>query len=141
MSVMIQGEPKKSYGLFALAIVLLISGLVVNVVYFKDFPLRSLGLLIFVGGVFLVKASNVRSLKEGRFTVSQNVSPVKHKRPGALAWALSAACVIAIGLSYVCMRKDALAGGHEAWPAYAFAASAVAAAVVWGYVVAKLVKR
>jgi hypothetical protein len=139
--VIIQSKPKKSYGLFVLAIVLLISGLVINVVYFKDFPLRSLGLLSFVGGVFLIKASNIRSLKEGRFTVSQSVSPVEQKRPGAVAWVLSVACAVAIGLSYVYMRKDALAGGHEAWPAYAFAGSGVVAAVVWGYVVAKLVKR
>lgn len=138
---MIEGDPKKNYGLLALAIVLLISGLVINVVYFKDFPLRSFGLLMFVGGIFLVKASNVRSLQEGRFKVSQSENPVAHRRPGTVAWVLSVACAGAIALSYVCMRKDALAGGHEAWPAYAFAASAVIAAVVWGYVVAKLVKR
>lgn len=138
---MIQGDPKKNYGLFALAIVLLISGLVINVIYFKDFPLRSFGLLIFVGGLFLVKLSNVRSVKAGGFTVSQTVNPAESKPPGLIAWALSVACAGAIVLSYICMRNDALAGGHEAWPAYAFAGSAVIAAMVWGYVVAKLVKR
>jgi len=138
---MIQGNPKKNYGLFALAIVLLIAGLVINVVYFRDFPLRSFGLLIFIGGVFLVRLSNVHDIKAGRFTASQTVNASGRKRPGFIAWALSFACAVAIALSYICMRNDALAGGHEAWPAYAFAASAVVAAVVWGYVVAKLVKR
>ena len=133
-----QGQPAKRCGLFSLAVVLLLSGFIVNVIYFKDFPIRSLGLLMCVVGALLVKASNVRGVKWARLTNGQNLNPVARKRPGALAWALSVASALGIGISYVFLRRDALAGGHEVWPAYAFAVSALIAAVIWGYVVSKL---
>ena len=129
--------PKKRYGLFVLAVTLLLSGVVVNVIYFKDFPIRSLGLLMCVVGVLLIRVSNVRGLKGTRIANGPNLNPGARKRPGRLAWVLSAASVIAIGISYIYLRKDALAGGHEVWPAYAFAGSALIAAAVWGYVVSK----
>lgn len=129
--------PKKRYGLFALAVTLLLSGVVVNIIYFNDFPRRSLGLLMCVVGALLIRISNVRSLKGARITNRPNLNPRVHKRLGRLAWVLSVASAMAIGIFYIYLRKDALAGGHEVWPAYAFAVSALIAAVVWGYVVSK----
>jgi hypothetical protein len=37
----------------------------------------------------------------------------------------------------VFLRKDALEGGHQVWPAYAFTASIILGAVVWSYILAK----
>lgn len=61
--------------------------------------------------------------------------------PGAVAWVLSVLAVLAIAVSYWLMRQDALNGGHQAWPADAFAGSAFFAAVVFGYIGAKLTRR
>lgn len=137
--MMTQEAPKKRYGLFALAIILLLSGVVINVIYFKDFAIRSLGLLMCVVGILLIRVSNIRGLKGMRITNGQNMNPGVRKRPGRLAWALSVVSAIAIGISYIYLREDALAGGHQVWPVYAFAVSVLIAAVVWGYVVSKLV--
>lgn len=123
--------------MFVLAVVLLLSGGVVNVIYFNNFSIRSVGLLMCVVGALLVKISNVRGVRGLYITDAKKVNLGAPKRPGQLAWALSVAAAVAIGISYIYLRKDALAGGHEVWPAYAFTASVLIAAVVWGYVASK----
>ena len=138
---MINQDPKKSYSLFALAIVCILSGGAVNFIFINNFVIRSLGLVLLVAGVLLAKSSNIRGIKRVYLSSSQGANTSSRKRPGWLSLCLSLASAGAIGMSYIYMRKDALAGGQEGWPAYAFAVSVLVAAVVWGYVVAKLVQR
>jgi hypothetical protein len=138
---MIKPDPKMRYGLFAIAIVCVLSGGVVNFIFINNFVIRSLSLVLLIAGVLLSKSSNIRGIKEGNLSSSQGTSTSERKRPGWLSISLSLASAGAIGMSYIYMRKDVLAGGHEVWPAYAFAVSVLVAAVVWGYVVAKLVQR
>ena len=132
-----EDDPKKSYGLFTLAIILILSGAAVNVLYFKDFPIRSIGLLMVVAGAFLVRASNVHGLFGARITNTQNLNPMARKPPGVLAWALSVGSAVAIVISYHFMRESLRGGGTVVWPVYAFAVSALIGMVVWSYVISK----
>ena len=131
------GDPKRRYGLFWLAVVLLLSGMVVNLIYLNDFLLRSVGLLLLLVGVFLVRASNVHGLMGVRVTSDSQVSSQVRKRPGPLVWVVSAASAAGLVIFYMCMLQADRAGGHEVWPVYAFGACALVAAVAWGYLVAK----
>lgn len=136
---MARGVPKKRYGLFILAVVLLLSGIVINVIYFNDRPIRSLSLLMLIVGALLVKASNVRGLLGLRSTSTQSLNPEILKRRGRLGWALGVASTASSVIFYFFLRQDELAGGHQVWPAYAFAASGLIGALIWGYVVSKFV--
>jgi len=139
--IMHQTTPVKKYGLFALAIILLLSGGVTLVIGFNDFMARSLGVLMCVVSAYLVRVSNVRGLKGLRNTDSQNLNLVMPKRPGRAAWVWGVASAVALGISFIYLYKDALDGYNQVWPVYAFAGSALICASVWSYIVAKLMQR
>jgi hypothetical protein len=61
------------------------------------------------------------------------------KGPGGVAWAIGIALVPAAGMSYLYLYNDAIHGYHEALPVYVFAGVGLACAVVWAYLVAKMV--
>jgi hypothetical protein len=130
-------DPKNRYGKFVVAVVLLLLGLVVNIRYFNNFPLRSLGLLLLVVGAFLMKTSNIHGMKAVNSSSGLHLISPTRNRPGPLAWTASLSSVVALVISYIFLCQDANAGGHEAWPAYAFAGSALYGAIAWGYVVSK----
>lgn len=132
-----QGNPKRRYGLFWLAVIALLSGVVVNLICFNYFILRSLGLLLLCIGVFLIRASNVRGLMGMRVTDQPYVKTQVSKRPGALAWAVSGASAAGLVIFYIFMLRENRAGGHEVWPVYAFGVCAFVATLAFGYLVAK----
>lgn len=132
-----ENGPEKSYGLFALAIILILSGVVVNVLYFKDFSIRSISLLMVVVGAFLVRASNVRGLLGARLTNNQNLNPRVRKPPGPLAWALCVGSAVGVVISYHFMVEYLHAGGTVVWPVYAFAVCALIGTLSWSYVISK----
>ena len=132
-----QGDEKRRYGLFWFAIVLLLSGVVVNLIYFHDFLLRSMGLLLLCVGVFLIRASNVRGLMGMRVTNQTHVKAQVSKRPGPLAWSVSGASAAGMVVFYILMLRANGAGGHEVWPVYAFGVCAFVATLAFGYLVAK----
>lgn len=129
---------KRRYGLFALAIaVFLAGGAAIFAGFNNPLALAFAGLMI-VASVRLVKASNVHG--EARLTdVSLgNADPDGAKRPGPLAWTVGIGSAAAVGISFFYLYKDAVNGYHGIVPVYAFAASALVAAVVWSYLAAKL---
>ena len=134
--IMNKNDPSKRRALFVLAITLILAGAALNFVYFKNFPIRSIGLLIFVAGVFLLRATKVRDLKQSPTANAPLFESDAPKRPGPLAWVLSVACVFAVGISYYLLRQNT-AAGDNVWVVYAFAGSMVFALVVWGYLVSK----
>jgi len=129
-------SPKK-YGLFALAVVLLLLGAAALYVGSHNFTIRSFGLAALLVSVYLVRESRVyaRSASEASderadFTASNG--------PGRLAWVFGIALLPLTGISYLLMYIDALHGGSAAWPAYVFAGFAFACAGAWGYIASKL---
>lgn len=133
-----QEAPKRSYSLFWLALVMLLSGVTVNLIYFTDFMLRSLGLLLLLVGVILIRASNVRGLMGVRVTSDAYASSRVSKRPRPFAWIVSGISVGGSIVFYICMLQSQRAGGYEVWPVYAFGLCAFVATLACGYLFAKL---
>jgi hypothetical protein len=130
-------ESKKRYVLFLVAIVLLLSGVAVNIIYLNDFLLRSVGLTLVLVGVGLIKASNVLGLIGLRATNDSFATTVERKGPGPLAWAVAIASAAGLVVLYLCMLQSDRAGGHDVWPVYAFGLCAFVATLAVGYFAAK----
>jgi len=128
-----ENVPQRRYGLFILAIFLLLLAGVAFYVGSDSFTIRSLAAVALIASVLLVRASHVHTTDSGAradFTAGE--------RPGPMIWFVGIALVGLAGVSYWLMHIDALHGGHTGWPAYMFAGVAVACAGVWGYIVTKL---
>jgi len=55
-----------------------------------------------------------------------------------ILWVSSSVSLIAVGMSYLFLYKDALDGYHDILPVYFFVVAIVVWASVWGYLAAKL---
>lgn len=133
-----QNVVPKKYGLFVLAILLLLLGGVGIYLGSNNYPIRVLGLISIMANVYLVRISRVRngsSLPDAR---GQKKNYKIEKGPGLLLWIVSLALVPLLGASGLLLHIDAVNGGHEAWPVDIFAGVALACAIVWGYLVAKI---
>ena len=133
-------RPKKRSVLFVVGLLLFLSGAVINFLYFNSFPIRSTGLLICLAGALLMRNSAVNANNGAPSSDWTNARPTTRELPGRLAWTMSGVVTLAVAISYNCLRQDALNGGHEVWPVYAFAISALAAAISWGCIVSKFAK-
>lgn len=130
------GTPRKKYGLFILAIVLLVLGAIAIAFYEfagYNFIVNALGLLMILAGVRLVRASNVHS----RTMPTGPARDPNTRRVGPLAWVSGVASLLAVGTSYYLLHRDAVAGGQQVWPVYLFAAAALYCAGAWGYLAVK----
>jgi len=101
------------------------------------FGLRSLALLGIFVGLWLVRRSNAYVSRAQRQVVGE-WSPDKATRVEPTAWILTAASLLACGVTYFLIYLDALHGGKEAWPVYAFGAALLALTITSGYVVTKI---
>ena len=127
----------KRYGLFALAIALLVCGALSLAMGSTHFLVRPLGGLACLVSVWLVKVSRVYA-KSDVAASARNVSAGTSERPRPIMWALGAVSLIAAGISYLYLYKDALDGYHDILPVYLFATAMLVCAVVWGYLMAKM---
>ena len=101
---------------------------------------RTVSMLLVVVSAYLFTAYR-KSASEYGLGYDIPTSITTAKSPGLAAWLLSALAFLAVLISYWLVRIDAANGGHQGWPAYAFAGSALFAAVIWGYVFTRLVNR
>jgi hypothetical protein len=125
-----QTTPRKRYGLYSLAILFLVLGGACFIAGYRSFAIRSLGLVALMVSAYFVRIS--------KFHASP-VPVIREKGPGRLAWTIGIALVPAAGMSYLYLYNDAIHGYHEALPVYVFAGVALACAIVWAYLVAKMV--
>lgn len=146
MSVSYPGG-KKRYGLFALAVGMLLIGAVALFLEWNNFArglggflIWSIGLLMIVSSTYLVKISNVHARSSSVAASDPSKGSRSAKGPGLRMWLLGAASLAALGISYHYLYKDALAGYHQMWPVYAFAGSGLVCAIVLGYLFARLSK-
>jgi hypothetical protein len=133
-----QNVVRKRYGLFVLAILLLLFGGVGIYLGSNNYPIRVLGLTSIMTSVYLARISRVHSgssLPEARGP-GKNFKIVKGT--GRLLWNVSLALVPLLGISGFLLHIDDVNGGHEAWPADIFAGVGLACAIVWGYLAAKI---
>ena len=104
----------------------------------SSFWLRLPGLLAILATVWLVRLSNAYVRRAQGQVAGERSSANAARRIGWLAWTLAAGALVACGVLYLVMYADALHGGREGWPAYAFAAAVLALAATGGYVIMKL---
>jgi hypothetical protein len=130
-----QDVTRKRYGLFLLAILLLLLGAVGIYVGIHNYLVRALGLALVVASTYLFHGRSDLSEASGQrdFKTAEGPQP--------LLWIISLALVPLLGVAFFLLHIDAANGGHEAWPADVFAGVGLTCAVVWGYLVAKIRSR
>ena len=136
---MSQTAPQKRYGLYSLAILFLVLGCAGVIAGYRSFAIRSLGLVALMVSAYFVRISMVHASPAPTIRTDLNADSKGGKGPGRLAWAIGIALVPAVGMSYLYLHNDAIHGYHEALPVYVFAGIGLACAVVWAYLVAKMV--
>ena len=129
---------RKRYGLFVLAILLLLLGVVGNYLGSHNFPIRVLGLISVMASIYLARISRVHNGSRLPEAGGPGKNYKIEKGPGRLLWIVSLAFVPLLGASVFLLHIDAVNGGHEAWPADVFAGVGLASAIVWGCLVAKI---
>jgi len=128
---------QKSYGLYSLAILFLVLGCAGVIAGYRSFGIRSLGLVALVVSAYFVRISKVHASPDIRTDLEADSK--EEKSPGRLVWGIGIALVPAAGMSYLYLYHDAIHGYHEALPVYVFAGVGLACAIVWAYLVAKMV--
>lgn len=131
-----QKTPEKRYSLFVLAVLLYLFALAIFIMAPHDFVLRSLSILALLGGVQLVRLSNVH--KQPGFIRFRGSFAIAAKRPEPIAWILAAVSILVLGISYLYLADDIRHGGQEGWPAYFFAGALLGCVLSVGYLVARL---
>jgi hypothetical protein len=132
-----QRQARKKRAIFTGAILMLSVAGAALIVRPHDFAVRSMAMLLIVGGAYLIRISNTRPSLG--VAISQEEDIDAPKGPGRLSWALSIACLPLLGFSYFFLFSDH--GSHGALPIYLFAGVGFACAVIWGYLLSKLMSR
>lgn len=122
---------RKKVVLLALATLVLLVAFAMLYLGDGNFAIRSLGLLLCVVSAYLVKSAR------GGIAAADGKKERGIARPGTVAWVVSALALVALGLSFFFLYRDALDGYHEVWPVYAFGAAIIVCAVVLPYMITK----
>lgn len=129
---------KRKYGLFTLAVLLLLLGGTALFVGSDDFSIRSLGVLACLLSVYCVRISNIHSRSVSTSITTQRTKSKLATRVGRPVWVVSIILLPTLGLSFLCLYRDAIHGYQEVWPVYLFAGVAVVCALCWSYLVSRL---
>jgi hypothetical protein len=124
---------RKKYGLFVLAIILILLGGMGVYLGSNNYLIRVLGSVSLLVSVYLVRISRVN-----HESTLPKANAVEYGGPSRLLWIVSLALVPLLGASAFLLHIDAVNGGHEAWPADVFAGVALVCAGVWGCLIVKL---
>lgn len=139
MSVtMSQNFTRKRYGLFILAILLLLLGGVGIYLGAHNYPIRALGLAAIMASAYLVRISHVHDRPDLLKSNGRGKDLKTTKGPGRRLWIVSLALVPLLVAALFLMYIDAVNGGNETWPVDVFAGVAVVCTIVWSYLAAKI---
>lgn len=130
---------QKRYGLYSLAILFLVLGCAGVIAGYRSFAIRSLSLVALMVSAYFVRISKVHASPTPAIGTDPEADSKDEKGPGRLAWAIGIALVPTAGMSYLYLYHDAIHGYHETLPVYLFAGVGLACAIVWAYLVAKMV--
>ena len=133
-----QANSRKRYGLFVLAILAFLSGIIFMIFFESKYPLTLgfAGLMFFVSAR-LVKESNIYATRARRTDIVLSGSDaLKHITP--LEWTFGVVSAMATVGSFLYLYIDILNGSHSIWPLYVFAASMLVAIGVWSGLIARL---
>ena len=133
-----QKATPKRYSLFVLAIALLLLAGAAMYLGSHDFTIRTVGLVACAVSIYLVRISNVHTRPIAITAPDQRAGTEGGKGPGRRLWMVSVVLLLMAGASYSSLYQDARHGGHEVLPVYVFAGVALACALVWSYLITKL---
>lgn len=134
---MISNRFNRRNGLFALGLVVLLSGGVVVALRFNNFMFWSLGFLVCLVGVSVMRISRADIHGRRAMYSSFNADALVSEHPRRLAWVVGVLSTLALAGSFIALYIDATFGSHWEWPLYAIGVSVFACAVSWGYLAAK----
>lgn len=124
--------------MFALAIVLLIAGGVALVIGSHDALIRGIGVALCLASTYLIRSSGEHREERARGPGVFEADKATSSRPGQLSWIIGIALVIVMGISYEFMFRDSQHGSHHLWPVCLFAIASIACALMWGYLMTKM---
>jgi len=129
---------RKRHGLFAVAALMILIGIVAVFGRSRHFFVEPLGLIMMLAGVYLVKLSNVYGLMDYASGGNENGKFAATSRPSRMMWAVGVVLLVMTGASYCFLHEAAIDGGHHAWPVYAFAGVGLVSGLFWSYLITKL---
>ncbi len=131
--IKIDSNRMKWYGLFALATLLGVCAGVMFYMWPHNFPIRLVGLLLIMIGVYLLQKAAVLkwSHPPAVDTEDNNVRRIK-RRTSPLLWAAGIVLLVLWGLSFLYLYIDAINGYHNVLPVYLFTGVGLANALFWG---------
>lgn len=129
---------RKRYGLLALAVALLAGGGAAMFMGGHNFVVRSIGSLACITSAYLVKKSNLRLWLHSSARTVKDVSPRKLNSGFKVMLAVGVVLLVAVGVSFHYLYRDALNGYHDIMPVYVFASVGLACTFVWAYLIAKM---
>lgn len=129
------------YGIYGLGIVVALLGFAIAVFWFNDLLIRTFGILMTLGGAYLIRVSRINGQTELRSAQNIGSRPVGGDGPGRLAWISGAASLAAFGGSFWLMNNDALHGHHNVWTVYAFIVCGTISMLVSGYISVMLIRK
>ena len=132
-----QNVARKRYGLLVPALLLLLLGGVGIYLGSHNYAIRALGLVAIMGSTYLVRISRVGD-RSGFPEASGRTMELTTEGPRRWLWIVSLVLVPLLGAAFFLMHIDFANGGHEAWPVYVFAGVALACAIVWSYLGARI---
>lgn len=133
-----QEATRKRYSLFVLAIVLLLLGGAALFLGAHNFAIRTVGVVGCIVSVYLVRISNVHTRSTATPVPDQRTGTEAKKGPGRLMWMAGVVLLLLAVASFFYLYQDALHGYQEALPVYVFAGVGLACALVWSYLISKL---
>lgn len=133
-----QNVVRKRYGLFVLAILLLLFAGVCIYLGSNNYPIRVLGLAAIMASVYLARISHVRDRSGLPEASGRGKDRKTATGPGRLVWAVGVALLVVLGISSLSLYRDALRGYHEVLPVYIFAGIAVVCALFWSYLLSTI---
>lgn len=126
------------FGVYGLGIVAGLLGIATAFFGLDDPLIRSIGILMCLGGAYLIKVAKGHGRIGVRGTRNKGSSQAGGNRPGRLAWVLGAVSLAASLVSFLLMNSDAVHGYHSAWSLYAFIVSGTLFMLVSGYIAGML---
>lgn len=128
----------KFYMLRAVALVVGLLGIAAIILGTHSLGLLFLGLLGIVVGMWLVRTSNAYVWRARGQVGGERAAAKTVRRISGLAWALTAASLVACVVFYIALYVDGLHGGKEVWPVYALLGAGLAFIVTSGYVAMRI---
>ena len=131
---------RKKYALFALGVVLLVLGGIAFFIFSNSFAIRSLGAMACIASAYFVSISNIHMVSMSSRSSASIASSRSKAVVGRTPWILGVLVLSGSAASFVLLYRDGENGYRDIFPVYLFAIVMAVCALVWGYIVAKLMR-